>query len=279
MSIARSTPMPNGAQVRYIAQAVPTAPGIDAEELRAGLRRREFQAYVQPKFDLRSQALQGVEVLARWQHPLRGLLPPAAFIALMAREQLLDELLCSLLEQGLACQLALHRQGRTVGFAFNLSLQQLATEGLLRRLVARLQAHALPLSLVTLEVTEDGWGGVTPQVLQGLAALRRLGVRLSMDDFGTGHSSLWRLEQLPFDEIKLAGEFTRRLEGSRCARAIVRHGVGLAGELGMQLVVEGIETQAQRGILLELGAGVGQGYLWARPMAAGQLEAFLAGRA
>ncbi|MGW7774081.1 EAL domain-containing protein [Pseudomonas machongensis] len=244
-------------------------------ELRSGLLRQEFQAYVQPKFDLLSQRVHGVEVLARWRHPLRGLLAPAVFIPSMARERLLDELLCSLLDQGLACQMGLHRHGRTLDFAFNLGLHQLSSDELLDRLVARLYEHPLPLSSLTLEITEDGSADIAPDVIQRLARLQRLGVRLSMDDFGTGHSSLWRLSQVAFDEIKLAGEFTRGIEQSRCSRAIIRHASALAEDLGMQLVVEGIESQAQRLALLALGVGLGQGYLCARPMPAAALGSWL----
>lgn len=258
-------------QVAYVAE-IP-----DASDVRSGLRCNEFQAYVQPKFDLKSQAVECVEVLARWQHPLRGLLYPATFIALMTREHLLDELFCNLLEQGLSWQVDLHRQGRELGFAFNLDLQQLTCEVLVANLISRLLEHPLPLSSVTLEITESATAEVTPTVLQRLARLKALGVRLSMDDFGTGFSSLWRLTQLPFDELKLAGEFTREIEHSARARAFVRHALALAGELEMPLIVEGIETEAQRTILIELGARCGQGYLCAKPMPASSLGTWLHG--
>ncbi|QIH08275.1 MULTISPECIES: EAL domain-containing protein [unclassified Pseudomonas] len=248
---------------------------LTVDEVRRGLHRREFQAYVQPKFNLRSHQVPCVEVLARWHHPLRGLLGPATFLPLMGHGWLLDELLCSLLDQGLACQLELHRQGREMGFAFNLSLHQLVDEGLVDRLEARLQAHPLSLSAVTLEITEDAGTHILPVVTQRILRLKRLGVRLSMDDFGTGHSSLWRLCQLPFDEIKLAGEFTRQLTTPGRAQAIVGHARTLAEELGMELIVEGIETRAQRSILMGLGVRFGQGYLCARPMSLGALGGWL----
>jgi len=270
MSSALPSQLP-GSESRH--PSVAEAP--DASDVRSGLRCNEFQAYVQPKFDLKSQTVQCVEVLARWQHPLRGLLSPATFIALMTREHLLDELLCSLLEQGLSCQVELHRQGSEIGFAFNLSLQQLTSEALVANLISSLLEHPLPLSSVTLEITEDATASVSPSVLQRLARLKAVGVRLSMDDFGMGHSSLWRLSQIPFDELKLAGEFTHQIGHSPRARAVVRHALALAGELGIPLIVEGIETEVQRSILMELGASYGQGYLCASPMPASSLGAWL----
>ncbi|WP_134612102.1 EAL domain-containing protein, partial [Pseudomonas aeruginosa] len=203
---------------------------------------------------------------------------PSTFIAQMTSEYLLDELFCSLLEQGFSSQVELHEQGHEVGFALNLNLQQLANEALLGRLIARLQEHPLPLSSVTLEITEDATAGISPAIQQRLARLKAVGVRLSMDDFGTGHSSLWRLSQLPFDEIKLAREFTCQIEHSPRARTMVRHVLALARELGLTLIVEGIETEVQRSILMELGVRYGQGYLCAKPMPASSFGPWLHGQ-
>ncbi|XVO84811.1 EAL domain-containing protein [Pseudomonas palleroniana] len=246
--------------------APPTAYVADTREIRRGLLQGEFQAYVQPKFDLGSNVVDSVEVLARWQHPDYGLLTPAAFIPTMARNYLLDDLLCELLDQGLLGQIELHENGRTLGIAFNLGLLQLASEQLVDRLMTRLRKHPLPLSSVTLEITEDGPAVASDVCVENVTRLRQLGVRLSLDDYGMGHSSLFRLCQLPFDEIKLAGEFTRYLLRSSRHRSITRTTVQLARELGMRLVVEGIETEEQRGMLVRKGVRMGQGYLCARPM-------------
>lgn len=246
--------------------APPKAHMLDVLAIRSGLRQGEFQAYVQPKFDLSSNAVDSLEVLARWQHPELGLLTPSAFIPTMTHEHLLDDLLCELLDQGLAGQIQLHDEGRYLGVAFNLSLLQLAKAELVNRLMSRLREHPLPLSSVTFEITEDGPAVASDVCVQHVLRLRQLGVQLSLDDYGTGHSSLFRLCQLPFDEIKLAGEFTRQLIQSTLHRSIARATVLLAGELGMRLVVEGIETEEQRRCLVRKGVKIGQGYLCARPM-------------
>lgn len=252
--------------------AMPKAHMLDVLAIRRGLRQGEFQAYVQPKFDLSSNVVESLEVLARWLHPELGLLTPAAFIPTMIQGNLLDDLLCELLDQGLAGQIQLHDEGRYLGVAFNISLLQLANAKLLNRLMSRLRQHPLPLSSVTLEITEDGPAVASEVCLQNVIRLRQLGVHLSLDDYGTGHSSLFRLCQLPFDEIKLAGEFTRQLIQSSQHRSIARTTVLLAGELGMRLVVEGIETEEQRHCLVQKGVKIGQGYLFARPMSIGTLR-------
>lgn len=246
-----------------------------ADDVQLGLRRREFRAYLQPKFDLRTGQVSAVEVLARWRHPLRGVLGPANFIPLMEHEQWLDALLFELMEQSLAYQLKLHGQGRLLGLAFNLSPDQLMSGTLIERLEVRLCQHPLPLSTLTFEITENGPATVSGASIQQLNRLGGLGARLSIDDFGTGYSSLLRLCQVPISEIKLAGEFTRSLEHSGRYRAVIRNTLALANELGVQLVVEGIETEAQRDRLLEMGVQIGQGFLRARPMSIDTFESWI----
>ncbi len=248
----------------------------NVSEILRGLHDHEFVAYVQPKFELDGNAVHSVEVLARWAHPQRGLLVPAAFIPLMARESmLLDELICDLLDQGLTCQAELHSQGRTLGFSFNISLLQLANDVLIGRLIARLGEHPLPLSLVTLEITEDAPSIASAACAQNVSRLRRLGVRMSLDDYGTGYSSLLRLCQLHFDELKLASQVTWHAIENRQYRSVIGNTVALAQELRMQLIVEGIETEGQRVWLKQMGVQLGQGYLHSRPMAAASLGEWL----
>ncbi|MBH3459973.1 EAL domain-containing protein [Pseudomonas putida] len=248
----------------------------DALEIRRALLHGQFRAYLQPQFDLSSGAVDALEVLARWQHPELGLLTPATFIPALAHKHLLDDLLHALLDQGLACQIELYRDGHKSPVAFNLSLPQLANASSVERLIARLREHPLPLSWITLEITEDGPAVLSDFCVQNAMRLRQLGVRLSLDDYGTGQSSLLRLCQLPFDEIKLAGELIRQLLKSPRQCSIVRTTVNLAKELGLRLVVEGIETEDQRRCLAQLGVGVGQGYLRAQPMSVDALRRWLA---
>jgi len=256
--------------------ALPKEYKVDASEIRTGLLRGEFQAYVQPKFELSSNVVDSLEVLARWRHPELGLLTPASFIPTMSRGKLLDDLLCELLDQGLAGQMQLYDEGHELGVALNLSLLQLANSELVNRLMMRLRKHPLPLSSITFEITEEGPAVASKMCVQNAIHLRQLGVHLSLDDYGTGHSSLFRLSQLPFDEIKLAGEFTKELLPSSQYRSIARTTVMLARELGTRLVVEGIETEEQRHCLIQKGVRIGQGYLYAPPMSVDALRQWLA---
>ncbi|MBU4630950.1 EAL domain-containing protein (plasmid) [Pseudomonas sp. BF61] len=237
-----------------------------------GLRRREFVSYVQPKFDLRTGQVNSVEVLARWHHPLYGVLGPATFISVMEHEKWLDKLLFELMEQSLAWQIKLHDQGKLIGMAFNLSLSQLMSDTLINCLETRLRRHPLPLSSLTLEITEDGPSSVCATSVEQLNRLRLLGIRLSLDDFGTGYSSLLRLCQVPFSEIKLAKEFTQFTDVPSRYPAVIRNTLALAADLDMQLVVEGIETVAQQNLFSDMGAKIGQGFLCAKPMAIDAFE-------
>lgn len=247
----------------------------DADDVQRGLRRREFKAYLQPKFDLRTGTVDAMEVLARWHHPTRGVLGPASFIALMTLERWLDHLLIELLEQGLALQLKLHSQGTLLGLAFNVSLSQMQNWPLIERLACRLLRHPLPLSMLTFEITEDGPACVSPACIEHLNALSRLGIKLSMDDYGTGYSSLWRLCHAPFSEIKLAGEFTRLFDKKSQYKAVINNTLSLAMDLGMAVVVEGIETAEQRQNLYQMGVNIGQGFLCAKPMFIEAVERWL----
>lgn len=237
-----------------------------AEEVARGLLRQEFRLYLQPKFDLLSGAVFAVEALARWHHPIHGVLTPGAFLPTLEKHHWLDALFFQLLEQGLRCQWQLHQLNVELGFSFNVSPTQLLNSDWSERLQQRLQQHPLPASSVTLEITEGALAQSADSVCTQLMRLKGLGLRLSMDDFGTGHSSLLRLCQLPFNEIKLAGEFLRDLSLNPQHQAIIESTLGLATQLGLSLVVEGIETQEQRQWLALRGVSLGQGYLCARPM-------------
>ncbi|MDD1141013.1 EAL domain-containing protein [Pseudomonas sp. TNT2022 ID233] len=246
-------------------------------DLQRGLRNKEFSAYFQPKFDLRSGKVDSAEVLARWNHPSRGTLSPANFVPLLKRMQLLNDLLFQMLEQGLALQTKLYGEGKFLNLAFNISLEQLRNGLLLEELKKRLLNHALPLSMITFEITEDCSGKVSSECVEQLKGFKKLGVKLSMDDFGTGYSSLLRLCQVSFDEIKLAGEFTRSVDAEGIHRSVIRSVLALARDLGITLVVEGIETAGQYIALLEMGAFIGQGFLCAQPMSVHDIEIWLDG--
>ncbi len=236
------------------------------DEVRQALALQQLQAWYQPKFNLRSGEVCGVEVLCRWMHPSKGVLPPALFIPVLERCGLMDELLFAQLDQALSLQEQARIQGYPLNMAFNLQTSQLANSQLTYTLNGILARHGTPGSRLTFELTENGLLQAPAASLENLVRLRMMGCRLSLDDFGAGFSSLQRLCQLPFNEIKLDGEFVRNLEHEpRCA-AVIASTLALGNSLGMAVVVEGIETLDQLQRLLAMGCVEGQGYWFARPM-------------
>lgn len=239
--------------------------------VRQALAEQQLHAWYQPKFNLHTGEVCGIEVLCRWLHPTRGIIAPAQFMPVLERCGLLDDLLFSQLEQALN----LHQRARTQGFAlnmaFNLQTVQLANPELANSLKTTLARHAVTGSNLTFELTENGLLEAPATSLETLVRLRMMGCRLSIDDFGAGFSSLQRLCQLPFNEIKLDAEFIRSLEHEPRCRAAISSTLALGETLGMAVVIEGIETDAQRRELLALGCTLGQGYWYARPMAGGDL--------
>lgn len=235
-------------------------------QMRSAITDQQLEAYYQPKFDLQTGALQGVEVLARWNHPFKGVLSPGVFLPAIERAGLMDALLLALMQQALTLQRQVKGMGVSLDLAFNLQAGQLADAGLTVLIKDILSAYQALGFGITFELTESGLLEVPAVSLENLVRLRMMGCRLSIDDFGAGFSSLQRLCQLPFNEIKLDGEFVRGLLHEPRCRAVIGSTLALGKTLGMSVVVEGIETHEQHRALLELGCSQGQGYWYARPM-------------
>ena len=240
-------------------------------EIEDALEDSQIQPFFQPQFDLSSNEVVGFEVLARWCHPLFGQLSPTAFMPLIERSGLLNSLLFSQLNSGLEVQKALVKRGVSLPFSYNLEIGQLADFSLISALQGIfLNASACPTG-VTFEVTERGSIDLCTQSKKSLKELKILGFQLSIDDFGTGFSSLERLYQLPFGELKLSSSFVAGVAHDIRCQTIVRSTISLGQSLGMSVVLEGIETEAQRKVLIELGGTCGQGYLYAEPMSRSEL--------
>lgn len=257
-----------------LAGAQPPALVSDSEVIH-GLETGQFQVHYQPKFTLQDHQVDSLEMLARWDHPRLGLLPPSQFLPALERLGLLDDLLHQQIDQ---C-LGFRQRARTYGFDFKFSINiqtfQLASEGLFAAVSARLRDHDAPGACLCFEMTETDAQALTPMNLENLVRLRMIGCGLSIDDFGAGHSSLQRLCSLPFNEIKLDGMFVRELNATSRSGAAITSTLQLADALGIDVVVEGIETQEQRDLLLDLGCKLGQGYFFARPMPAAKLLVWL----
>ncbi|WP_051144113.1 putative bifunctional diguanylate cyclase/phosphodiesterase [Modestobacter italicus] len=248
------------------------------EELRTALTDDELVVFLQPQVSLGDGTVVGAEALVRWQHPTRGLLSPADLLPAAEQAGLLGPLTDQVLE------LALAAAGRwwteqQVAVSVNLTAANVTDLDLPSKVSAALRRHGLPPRALTLELVEDTLMADPERGRTVLGDLRRLGVRTSIDDYGTGYSSLAYLRTLPADELKLDRSLTADVDCDPRAAAIVRHTVALAHDLGLSLVAEGVEDVATGAVLAELGCDVAQGYAIARPMPVADFLAWLAATA
>ncbi len=258
--------------------------GSDASEqlelqndLRHAIQRQQILLHYQPKIDGERGSIIGVEALLRWLHPERGMIAPDIFIPLAERFGMINHLGNWVLEE--ACrQLAEWRDlGLHMRVAINLSVHQLRESGLANRITQALQRHKVQAHQLLCEITESVAMEDTQATQRTFEELRDIGVYLSIDDFGTGYSSLNYLRQLPAQQLKIDRSFIRDLETEDDARAVVHAVVRLAHALGLRVVAEGVETAAQRDILLNMHCDELQGYFYAKPMPADRLLAWARG--
>ena len=240
----------------------------------------QLELHYQPQVDLRrGGALVGAEALLRWRHPVRGLLSPAAFLAALETGPLARVVGDWVIDEGCRQAAAWHRQGRSLRVGVNLFAEQLGAGGLEGTVRDALARWALPPELLELELTETIALCADETLMRPLRALRRIGVGLAFDDFGTGYASLSTLKNCPLTRLKIDRGFVSSLrtgapERDREDVAIIEAVLALARGLGLGVVAEGIETEAQAAFLRERGCDEGQGYLFGRPgAAAGMAEA------
>jgi diguanylate cyclase (GGDEF)-like protein len=235
------------------------------EELRTALSADELVVHLQPQVSLTDERVVGVEALVRWNHPVRGLLSPAELLPAAEQAGLLRPLTDTVLELALTATARWWRHAR-VPVSVNLSAANVNDLDLPSKVAAALHRHGLPPEALTLELVEDTLMADPERGREVLAELRRLGVRTSIDDYGTGYSSLAYLRHLPADELKLDRTLTFDVGTDPRAAAIVEHTVALAHALGLRLVAEGIEDAETGAALARLGCDVAQGFAIARPM-------------
>ncbi|MFC7547115.1 putative bifunctional diguanylate cyclase/phosphodiesterase [Plantactinospora sp. GCM10030261] len=231
----------------------------------------EFTVTFQPIVDLNSGEVVAAEALARWQHPVHGMMDPLRFIDTVERSGLLPAFAEAVLDQSLVAARSWRDAGFDLPVAVNVSPRSLLDARFPSSVLARLRAHDLPPEGLILELTESLALSQLEIVDQVLNQLRREGVRLALDDFGTGYSSLSVLSRIPVHELKIDRDFVMAMETSAEAAAVIRSTVELGRSLDLMVVAEGVESEPQRQTLWEMGCAAGQGHLFARPMAANRL--------
>jgi diguanylate cyclase (GGDEF)-like protein/PAS domain S-box-containing protein len=249
---------------------------LDIERaLHHALERDELVVHYQPKAEFSTGRILSAEALVRWQHPKRGLLLPAEFLPLAESWGLMRKLTRYVLDRALAQCAAWHADGLDIGVAVNLSLADLLDEHLAKDVAGRLRQFGLEPGALRLEITEDIVMAEPVRAGALIDELAELGVCFSLDDFGTGHSSLAYLKRLPVDELKIDRSFVTSLTAGGADAAIVQATIMLGRSLGLRVVAEGVESGEAWGVLDALGCHEAQGFFLARPAPAESLTALL----
>ena len=246
-------------------------------DLRQALVRGALQLVYQPKIDAHSLQVTAAEALLRWHDEKRGVVSPSVFIPVAEKHGLIADIGRWVIEEACRQAGAWRVQGLRMRVAVNLSSQQLRQDDLVEHLDACLQRHQIPPSRFTCEITESVAMEDTRVTNEAFERLRQAGVHVSIDDFGTGHSSLAVLRRLPAAELKIDRAFVTDLASSPDARNIATAIVRMAHVLGLRVVAEGVETEAQRDWLVKMGCDELQGYLFAKPMSATALAVWASG--
>jgi EAL domain-containing protein (putative c-di-GMP-specific phosphodiesterase class I)/CheY-like chemotaxis protein len=254
------------------AQANPNLPQTDAlsftiEEIVQGIRNDEFEPFFQPKVELASGRIKGAEALARWRHPQKGIVAPYAFVGPLEEHDHIDKLTWLMLSKAVdfCCEWRT-KSGLDVSVSVNVSAKSLTDMNFADRVTELVKCKSLDCRNIILEVTESAATTDIGHSLETLSRLRMKGFGLSIDDYGTGYSSLQQLARIAFTEIKLDQSFIKSATTQQAARIILQSSIDMAKKLGIVTVAEGIETEKDWDLLRELGCDLAQGYLIAKPI-------------
>ena len=249
-----------------------------SEELRTALDEDQLVLHYQPKLDLDTGETRGVEALVRWNHPVRGLLHPAAFLDRVEEVGLMSAMTRIVLTKALDQVVVWRADGHDLDVAVNLSASSLVDAELPAQIAAMLHARGLPPSVLQLEITEEFLMADRARARVILTALRDAGITIAVDDFGTGYSSLSYLRDLPIDELKLDRSFVLPMADDARAAALVSSTIDLAHALGLRMVAEGVEDQTAYTELARLGCDQAQGYYMSYPLPPDELALWLRDR-
>ncbi|MFB2871615.1 EAL domain-containing response regulator [Aeromonas jandaei] len=245
---------------------------LGLDELRRALDDDQIVPWYQPKVSFATGEWVGMEALARWQHPVYGLVSPGRFIPLAENNGLIDQLTEIIINKSLRDGHLWEETGLSLNLSMNLSTTSLIEGDLCNSLIAQCQRWSINPELITLEVTESSFVQDVGKSLEVLTRLRMHGFGLSIDDFGTGYSSMQQLALLPFTELKLDRSFVDRCYADPSRLAIIESSIELARKLGLKSVAEGVEDELTWQQLAKLGCDVCQGFFSARPMPRSELQ-------
>ncbi|HKQ25750.1 MAG TPA: EAL domain-containing response regulator [Burkholderiales bacterium] len=244
-------------------------PTVTLDEIMAGLKGNEFEPFFQPKVELATGRVKGAEALARWRHPQQGIIAPHAFIETLEDNNLIDELTWVMLRKAAASCSSWRAAGLEATVSVNLSLKMLTDTQLADRVTDLVVGEHLEPRHMVLELTESAATTDVGKALENLARLRMKGFGLSIDDYGTGYSSMQQLTRIAFTELKIDQSFVTNATRQESAKVILESSLDMARKLNITAVGEGVETQADWNLLRQLGCGLAQGYFIAKPMEAG----------
>ncbi|KQL44766.1 hypothetical protein AN963_25725 [Brevibacillus choshinensis] len=243
-------------------------------ELRKAIEHEQFQVYYQPKMDIGSQILTGMEALVRWVHPELGVISPGKFIPIAEESGMIIELGEWILKEACKQNKKWHDQGHLLKVSVNLSARQIFQKDLVEMITSTLEELELSSEWLELEITESIFVKMEEATVV-LQQLRGAGIHISIDDFGTGYSSFSYIKRLPVDTIKIDASFIRDIHHNQESQAIVKAIVTIADSLQMNVIAEGIELDDQVEALQQNGCIHGQGYLFSKPLATEDFEHFL----
>jgi diguanylate cyclase (GGDEF)-like protein len=243
-------------------------------DLRSALEKGEFLLAYQPTLDLSEMRPTGVEALIRWNHPTRGLVQPDAFIPLLEETGLITEVGRWVLDEACQQAAAWNLAGKSIMMAVNVSGRQLDDDQIIRDLKHALKQSGLDPAALTIEITETTLMRNVEETAERLGAIKQLGVRVAIDDFGTGYSSLAHLQRFPVDALKIDRSFITGLQHNKEGETLIRTLVQLGKALSIETFAEGIEVQQELSLLRAEDCDSGQGFLFARPLDAGDTETF-----
>ena len=236
------------------------------------IKTSQIIPFFQPLIDLSTHRVTGLEILARWMHPVQGTIPPSTFIPIAEDTGVLRQLTMSVLNQ--ACEAAREWPAH-IRLAINISPTDLRDSTLIDNMIAALEESGTPAERIEVEITENALVEESGSITKAITKLKDAGISLSIDDFGTGYSSLHHLRILPFDKIKIDQSFIKEMATNKESKAIVQAIIAMAQSLGLKTTAEGIEIDNNAEILQELGCSIGQGFLYAKPLPAEEVLPFL----